>query len=310
MPAFDPSLVSITSATASQRVAALGLILSDWTAYDRNYQISHWITQGHLSWDTLLVAQRGERVVAAAWGMVQPGRVVSLWMPRSVAGEAPETAAELYRCLETTIRSQGVEVIQCLLPEAAQADEDLLLAQGFVRLATLDYLTCRLQAFPRVLPTSDLDFEAYGPHNHDRLREMVEATYEQTLDCPQLNGVRAIEDVLASYRANGVFNARRWLLVRHDGRDVGCLLLADYPDNDNWELVYMGIRPEWRGHGWGGQLVRQAQWMCRQSGRSQLVLAVDAQNSPAMRVYSDAGFEPCDRRVAYLKVLKSVSEIT
>ena len=193
---------------------------------------------------------------------------------------------------------------QSLLDAAARADEELLAAGGFHRLSELLYLVCLNSEFPTApLPTA-LEFEGYNPANHRRLAAIVEATYQQTLDCPQLNGVRRIEDVLAGYRGCGIFDESRWLIVRHGGSDVGCLLLSDYPDYDNWELVYMGVAPWVRGKRWGIEIVRYAQWRARQAGRVRLVLAVDAANRPAIAMYATAGFQAWDRRVVWLKVFE------
>ena len=35
-------------------------------------------------------------------------------------------------------------------------------------------------------------------------------------------------------------------MVCASGREVGCLLLADHSDDDQWEIVYAGLVPEWR----------------------------------------------------------------
>ena len=94
-------------------------------------------------------------------------------------------------------------------------------------------------------------------------------SYEGTLDCPALNGVRDLPDVLASYRACGEFDpAERWFIACRGERDVGCLLLADHPDADQWEIVYVGLVPEERGRGSGLALTRHAQWLARQAGRA------------------------------------------
>ena len=119
---------------------------------------------------------------------------------------------------------------------------------------------------------------------------MVEQTYVETLDCPQLNGVRPIEEILDGYRAVGQFDPRRWLLVRHTGGDVGCLLLAEHLGRI-WELVYMGVaesRPAGGGGDWrsGGML---SGWARAGPVRKHLVLAVDAQNEPAIRAYAARG---------------------
>ena len=90
---------------------------------------------------------------------------------------------------------------------------------------------------------------------------LVERTYEGTLDCTALNGVRDIDDVINGYQATGVFRPENWLFVRSGGQDVGVLLLADHPQARHWELMYMGLVPEVRGRGWGRQIARYAQWL-------------------------------------------------
>jgi ribosomal protein S18 acetylase RimI-like enzyme len=79
--------------------------------------------------------------------------------------------------------------------------------------------------------------------------------------------------------------------------------LADHPQEENWELVYMGLVPSARGNGWGREVVRHAQWLTRQAGRPRLVLAVDAANHPAVAMYTCAGFRAWGRRRVYLKAL-------
>jgi ribosomal protein S18 acetylase RimI-like enzyme len=131
---------------------------------------------------------------------------------------------------------------------------------------------------------------------------VLERTYEGTLDCPRLNGVRAAEDVLATYRSAGCFDPATWFLVRSQGKDIGCLLLTDYPQDEQWELTYVGLLKSVRGRGLGRQLVRHAQWLSQQAGRRRLVLSVDAANAPAIGLYASEGFVAWDRRAVYLRL--------
>jgi ribosomal protein S18 acetylase RimI-like enzyme len=138
--------------------------------------------------------------------------------------------------------------------------------------------------------------QAFDPGQKSRLAELIERTYEGTQDCPVLNGVRTTDDVVAGYRAVGEFRPENWLIASDRERDVACLLLADHPAFDQLELVYLGVIPQARGSGLGYVLTRHAQWMARQAGRGKLVLAVDADNAPALRLYAQAGFQSWDRR--------------
>ena len=250
----------------------------------------------------LFGAYRGNRVVGAVFAQTQPGRTASVWPPRTLPGEPRDTAIGLLEAVCRCLGAQKVRMAQTLLASNAQDDGATLLEGGFRRLSDLLYLVSPSSEFPKMASTGSLEFEPYGPANHRRLAAVVAATYEQTLDCPELNGVREVDDVLAGYRASGVFDASRWLIARHAGTDVGCLILSDFPEHDNWELVYMGVLPSARGHGWGMEMVRYAQWCAGQAGRARLVLAVDSVNAPAIGVYAAAGFQAWERRTVYVRV--------
>ena len=53
-----------------------------------------------------------------------------------------------------------------------------------------------------------------------RIGAVVTRTYEGSLDGPQIEGVRAIDDVLAGYRASGPFSAERWLVASRGGETL------------------------------------------------------------------------------------------
>jgi len=251
---------------------------------------------------SLLGAWRAGRLVGAALAQVQAGRTAMVWPPGLAPGESPPTADGLLAAICDWLSSQGVRLAQSLLGDAAIAQHDILERHGFRRLADLLYLVSGTEEAASVSPSCALRFIQYKPQFAGRLAAVVKQTYQDTLDCPALNGVQAVEDVLAVYRATGVFKPQWWLIIEHDRRDVGCLLLADHPPQGNAELVYMGLVPEVRGRGWGLEIVRHAQWLARHAGRQHLVAAVDAANQPALRVYALAGFDVWERRAAFVRI--------
>ena len=288
-----------------RRAEALGLVFSRLEEEDRRRQLETFLTTnpGAEPWFSgLLGGYRHGRLVGAVFSQIQAGRTATIWPPRIVTDEPRPTATKLLEAACGGLAGRQVDMAQVLIRTEAPSDVAILLNEGFERLAKLLYLVSPEGEFPHRPPRGTLRFEQYAPANHERLARVVEETYLETLDCPRLNGVRRIEDVLAGYRATGVFDPRRWLIVRYEDRDVGCLLLADHPQDGNCELVYMGMAASERGHGWGMEVARQAQWRTRQAGRSRLVLAVDAANEPALRIYTAVGFRAWERRSAYVKV--------
>jgi mycothiol synthase len=293
--------------SADLRAEALALVFSRLAGEEHRQQIEttlRKLTAGEASPAGLLGADRDGELVGAMFSQIQPGKTALLWPPQLATDEPTLTAVELLRAMSDWLTQQQVRVAQVLLPQGGLSDEAVLLADGFKPLAGLLYLVSQEAEFPDSLPRSQLQFESYSAENHQRLAQIVEATYQDTLDCPQLDGVREIEDILTGYRATGVFDPQRWLIVLHAGEDIGCLLLTDHPSAENCELVYMGLIPASRGHGWGMDVARHAQWLARRAGRPRLVLAVDAGNEPAIRTYAAVGFQLWDRRKAYLKILQ------
>lgn len=262
------------------------------------------IRQGALSLGGILQARRGGRLVGASFAQVLQGRTANFWPPQVRSSEPRETAHRLMQAAIDGLRDCGVRVVHALLEgQPRPADVAKLEQAGFSRLAELYYLLSDEEDFPAELPAGPLGFEPYTPEKYDRLRLVVEQTYEATRDCPGLDGVRDAAEVLEGY---GVLNTPpplHWTLIRHGGRDVGCLLIADHPGHENCELTYMGLVRSVRGQGWGLLIARQAQWIARRLGRPRLVLAVDAANAPARKAYAQAGFRGFDRRVVYMLVL-------
>jgi len=232
-----------------------------------------------------------------------PGRAGTILPPRvdSSCGPVDSSAAE--RLLGTALeylRRSGAEIAQALVPAEAEQDIFLLATAAFERYCELLFLTSRLVDFPTAPPAPRLQFESYSRANHARLVRVIEETYQGTWDCPKLNGQRDVEDVLAGYQAIGLFDPARWLLVRSGGRDVGCLLLTAY-SHAVWELTYQGIIPRARGRGLGIDVVRHGQWLAAREGAEQLLVAVDAENDPALRVYAAAGFRVWEQRTVFAR---------
>lgn len=304
MSASDTQATHIGHCGAPRQADALQLIFGQRDEAERDAQIATLLDSARRDAGALgflFEARRAGRLVGAALASPQPGQTAMVWPPRLVEGEPASESAALLDAVLAKLAESPILLAQALLPVDATADAERLEAAGFVHAADLLYLVCPESAFPTSQVESALQFEPYSDENRDRFERVVGATYEETLDCPQLDGVRDITDVLAGYRATGVFAPERWLLIRYEGQDVGCLILSDYPQQDQWELIYMGVVPRRRGRSFGLDIVRHAQWLVRRAGRKRLILAVDAANHPALRMYTEAGFEAWTRRRVYLK---------
>lgn len=305
MPTPPTAAVQIRPATGAEIDRALPWALRAISEAARAEQLPWFrgeLQAGRISREGLWVAVRGDSIVGAQLGQVLPGRSSSVWPPGISPTEPVETARLLLRSCLDGLAAHSVRIAQVVLETVSRADGELLEAAGFRYLAELRYLVCLEIEFPKLRPQGPLEFVPFPPEQPSRLARLVEATYQETLDCPGLDDVRNVEDVLHGYRASGVFDPRHWLLVRHAGEDVGVLLLTDYPEQGNLELVYMGLVPSARGHAWGKHILQYAQWLAHEAGLPRLVAAVDAANRPAIAMYAACGFQTWDRRQVYLRV--------
>src|SRR5690348_13385932 len=103
---------------------------------------------------------------------------------------------------------------------------------------------------------------------------------------PELEGLRSLDDVLASHRAGGRFVADRWQVgrVRGEPGSAAVLLLSGVPDRDAWEVAYLGLTPPARGRGLGRAVLAHAAALARPHA-ARLELAVDVRNLPAHHLY-------------------------
>ncbi|MGD9721648.1 MAG: GNAT family N-acetyltransferase [Pirellulales bacterium] len=287
------------------RDEALRLALSHVTGPDRPRHIAAWRQTVEAAGAEVWTAQQGERLVAAAIVEIQPGRSATILPPHAASGEPPETATRLLAGVLNDLRQKDVRLAQVLLPHASQqVDQDILESCGFCAATELLYLVRVIQPdAPPAPPDERLEFLRYTDAIRERFAQVVAQTYAGTLDIPAWHGALSIDDVLQTYQAAGGFDPKLWLLVRHGGADVGCLILADHPGENACELVYLGLIPQARGLGFGRALVQHAEDVTRQHGRARLTAAVDAANWTAVAIYQAREFFEWDRRRVFLRVL-------
>lgn len=298
--ALEP--LCLQEAPAARRAAALALVLRDASP-----EVRSGLMTSENAATGVWTALRGDRLVGAIWFTVHPGRTAAIWPPKLVDGEPPETAQALLKSAAEQLDRLSIELVQALLSDSIGADAEQLRRGGFTHLTDLLYLFSATSHTTIAPPSGELEFEPVGEDRFERLQAIVERTYEGTCDCPSLNGVRTMSDVIAGYLATGDSRTELWRYVRHAGRDVGCLLLADHRTSGNLELVYMGLIPEARGRRWGAEIVRQAQDMTRDARCASLLLAVDAANTPALNMYLDAGLTQWERRSVFVHVGRTQS---
>ena len=226
--------------------------------------------------------------------------------PGGLTGKAVETAATaLLEPICAIGRARGVHLAQTLIDPGDQTVSKAVEDGGFSRMAELHYLQVapRMEDRPPELPPG-MDWITYSNQTHGLFARTIIDSYRQSLDCPALNGLRDVEDVIAGHKASGLFDAGAWFVLREGERALGVVLLSETLRSDAMELTYLGLSPEARGRRLGELMIRQALSVAAFRGHARFCLAVDSQNVPALKLYYRHGMQRVGSKLAMLKDLR------
>jgi mycothiol synthase len=259
--------------------------------------------------DQLVLALRGEAVVGACRFVAGAGRCGAVFGPRMPVWD-PGLAARLLRAAAATLRDRGgALLIQSLTdPEGAGPMARAMELAGFERLALLAYLRRDVRPADADLPLPpDLQWLYYRRLRHRKFAHAIALSYEDSLDCPRLAGVRSVDETISTHKHTGIFCPRSWRLAVLDGRPAGVCLLNNL--HGRGEVVYLGVAPAARRQGVGRALLARALRDTAALGLPQAGLSVDVDNSPALHLYQSMGFAETRRRLAYFVPAESLASM-
>jgi mycothiol synthase len=260
-----------------------------------------YLAQGGVHWEGLRAGRRSAPT-GLFFVLLMPGRTGIVMIPTpGEHGIVPERQHAVTVAALERLAGHHLYFAQALLEPEALAKRALLERIGFKPLAPLMYLE-RDVAFPWTdpPPANAAQWVRYEACTHAEFASVVLATYQDSLDCPELTGLRPIDDVLAAHRASGQFDPALWELARIDGQSAGCMLLSRAAHVPLLEIVYMGVVAACRRRGVGALLLRRALEQCRAVAAHRLMVVVDDRNEPAKRLYTRFSFAPVTNRDAYL----------
>lgn len=264
---------------------------------------------GRLDLSLLWVARRRGRLIGALLTHPLAGRAAAIWPPEVEASWGRGAVASgLLRASLADLRSRGFRLAQALVDPSGPATVGVdLVRGGLPPVTTLTFLERTTNAPIRPDPSgretpAGFAWRRLGPDTEADFCRTLEATYRASLDMPELDGIRSLDDVLASHRAAGRFDPTHWSVGHLDGDPAAgaVLLLSEVVDRPAWEITYLGLTPEARGRGLGRSALAFALSEAKAAGVARLELAVDARNTPARRLYDGAGFRAFDRRIVHL----------
>jgi len=254
-----------------------------------------------IAWEGLRALRPGS-VTGLLLNLLLPGATaIAVIPPIGPFGIRADDQLELLREGFRRLAGRKLYYCQALIEPRQPAQRYVLEAAGLCYLTTLSYLELAVRNAREPderLPACE--WVSVARCGETAFGRVLLQTYEGSLDCPELCGVRPIADVLAAHRAAGAFDPAHWELALLDGTPAGALLLARVPGTRSVEVVYMGVVPAARRRGVGRALLARAVLQTRGAGCTDLTIVVDDRNGPARALYDSFGFSPVTQREAYL----------
>jgi ribosomal protein S18 acetylase RimI-like enzyme len=200
------------------------------------------------------------------------------------------------------LRTRGAKLGQALLAASETQLAVPLERNGFRHVTTLWYMRLSVDQPISAAAKQRLTFRVYDRDDPALFAATLLSTYEGTRDCPEVNGVRSLHEILEGHAADAGPNLEHWWLALDGEKPAGVLLVTEAAEWQAWEVAYLGVVPEMRGRGLGRELMQKVLVEAQVAECDQLTLCVDVRNAPAIRIYQQLGFERYDEREVYLAV--------
>lgn len=310
---LNPNTV-FTQVTAENRRSALSLLLTGQVGASQATvaPFETFARENNLDLQHLWTASEGNRDVAAALIVPGVGRTGMLFLSPLSSGSNSrvELAGRMISNALNHLDPAQVRLAQALLDQGQPIQQRAIEAGGFRFLANLAYMHRPGKALSQLPPISLAGQTLQQTHWSEDARTLfvkaISGSYQDTLDCPGLLGLREMDDIIAGHMATGKFNPQHWSVWYDGDQPAAVLLLAESTAARGFELVYLGVCPHARRQGLSRLIMQYALHLTATQGThphasdTPLQLAVDDQNEPALRLYRGLGFRINLRKTALI----------
>lgn len=249
-------------------------------------------------------ANQGDHIDIAVLTITNPGSTVTILSTTPLKDVEMERISSLIDSSVNELLDTGSRLAQTLFPIGQTRLEQVYETASFQRLAILNYME-RSRSHTQITRNTP-DHVRFIPMTEQTdavLGTVLLETYEGSLDCPIIHGLRDIQDIIDGHRGNDHYDAQLWFIAEVENKSAGVLLLNHIQDLQCMELAYLGVAPWARTRGVGNALMQLAieQSLARDVPR--ITLAVDAENTPAIHLYKKWNFHKKRQRVAMIRKL-------
>lgn len=182
-----------------------------------------------------------------------------------------------------------------------------LLTQAFTRalfnkLAILHFME-QVKPPKQIKMPFGLSFTSITKKDDKILGPILEETYIDSLDCPNIHGIRSVQDIIDGHRGIDDSSVQLWSIAELEGKKVGVVLLNSLPKIKCIELAYIGLSPTVRGKNLADACMQHITNQIADTPFSRVTLAVDSKNIPAKKLYLKWNFTKIKQRLTMIKKL-------
>lgn len=285
--------ITVSLATTDEQSEASAFIFADSTDAEREAQTQEFlesINGGKDDRHQILIAREGKTLVGAGVLIFTDSATAFFWPPFTKNNACADA---ILQEMVTRIDRSEVSIGQSLLDPRQLNQRKILTRNGFPHLTDLLFMRHPLTTIDQshLREEERLQWVKYDEQqNRQRFLDILDQTHQASHDCPVLNDIRTAEESLESHRSSGDSDQQHWYLFHREGVDLGVLLLSEHRADTVWEVVYMGVSPEQRGHGYGSAFILHGLQLARANQQAAVILAVDYKNSYAIKIYEELGF--------------------
>ena len=240
----------------------------------------------------IFIARTQSYLVAAVAGRLAANQRGILYLPDASLVSNSAAVEPLLRQAHAWFDSRGAKLVQTLVE--ADVWTPLLEAMSYEITTEILLLEALTSHRSRCVLPEELELERVEPAFEARLVQVLADTYVGSEDLVPLAASTGAADNLRDYLLLSDKRAIWWVL-RRGKQDVGALLIGNF-DEQTAELLYVGLVPEQRRHGYALAAISYALYELHRRGLRALHLLVDIANDAAINCYVAAGFFQTSRR--------------
>ena len=291
-------MTEVITVPESRRVEALRHLLEGHsTTAIRRLEAS-----GRIHADCLWAIERPSGMYqSVALALPNAGRTATIVASRPRNRDEIALAARVIKAAKTACQSRPIDLLQSLLSPTDALSLEAFQTASFDFLADLHTLRVQIGAKPK--HTQLPDGLCLAAASDDVLVDIMNKTYEDTLDCAPLRGKRRTQDILDGHRSGGRVHPELVQILTRNGAPIGCVIVTCGPQSVA-DLAYIGLIPSARGEGLGEVVLRHIMVRAAHRGARSMRLAVDDVNEPARALYGRLGFLPESTQRAVIHSLR------